>query len=304
MIWRQSDFALSRDPSGRFLTGLLAVMVFLAALALSGGLAAQAFVGGWTAGLANTATVQVPPSAGATGTPDERREAVLRLLRVTPGVLSANPVPREEAAALVAPWLGADLVDRLPMPTLIDIRTDRSQPIDLASLATRLENAAPGTVLDDHGRWIGEAQAVAAAVTLVSAAVLLLVVTASAFAVVFAVRSGISVHREEIEILALIGAPDRYIARQFEARAARSALIGGIIGGLFALATLVGVSWLLARVGIGQPIGHIPGTDLPAVIDLVALRDLVIAVLAPIFAMILAVLSARIAVYRSLNAGP
>ena len=37
-LWRSNDLALARDPSSRFLTGLLAVMVFLAALATIGAL--------------------------------------------------------------------------------------------------------------------------------------------------------------------------------------------------------------------------------------------------------------------------
>ena len=63
-LWRSNDLALARDPSSRFLTGLLAVMVFLAALATIGALSARSFAGDWSAALTDRVTVQVPPLIG------------------------------------------------------------------------------------------------------------------------------------------------------------------------------------------------------------------------------------------------
>ena len=63
-LWRSNDLALARDTSSRFLTGLLAVMVFLAALATIGALSARSFAGDWSAALTDRVTVQVPPLIG------------------------------------------------------------------------------------------------------------------------------------------------------------------------------------------------------------------------------------------------
>ncbi|NQW09384.1 MAG: hypothetical protein HQ481_05815 [Alphaproteobacteria bacterium] len=256
-MWGRNDLALGRDASSRFLPGLLAVMVFLAALAATGALSARGFIASWDARLDGSATVQIPPPSTGTGTRVERREAVMRLLRVTPGVQQARPVPEKTVARLLEPWLGAELAGALPMPTLIDLRLSADQPVDLTRLAERLENAAPGTMIDDHARWLSDARTLARTVTVTAGVVLVLVVLAAVLAVVFAVRTGLAVHREEIEILHLIGAPDRYIARQFQRHAGRLALVGGIIGVVLASGTLMGLRWWLTGTGPGSG----PGAD-------------------------------------------
>lgn len=240
-----SDLALGRDSSTRFLPGLLAVMVYLAALATVGALAARGFVADWDQRLSGAATVQIPPVDGLSQ--QERLDSVLRLLGVTPGIASVEPMPPKQSAALLAPWLGAELAETLPLPLLVDLRLDRGQEVDLASLATRLDNAAPGTTLDDHGRWLAEARALGNSVAIAGTCILVVVLLAAVLAVIFAVRTGLSVHREEIEILNLIGAPDRYIARQFQWHAGRLALFGGIVGALLAVASIIGL-----QIGVGQ----------------------------------------------------
>jgi len=66
--------------------------------------------------------------------------------------------------------------------------------------------------------------------------------------VVFAVRSGLAVHREVIEVLHLMGAQDSYIARQFQRHALTMALRGSLGGALLAAAVLGGLSHVAADV--------------------------------------------------------
>lgn len=315
-LWRSNDLALARDPSSRFLTGLLAVMVFLAALAAIGALSARSFAGDWSAALTDRVTVQVPPLIGevseGTTTPglNERRDAVLRLLGVTPGVRAAEPVPEAEARALVQPWLGDELLDRLPLPVLIDVWLDPGQPLDLGTLRTRLENAAPGTILDDHDRWVSDARSLAASIAIASVMVLVVVSGATVLAVLFAVRTGVAIHRGEIQILTLIGAPDRYIARQFEGQAARSAVVGGGVGALLAAATLIGIQIVGGDAGFSSLVGAFsPDEGAPglwrnlwswSVRVLPDPVDLVVLIVVPLIATGIAILAARVSVHRAL----
>jgi cell division transport system permease protein len=68
--------------------------------------------------------------------------------------------------------------------------------------------------------------------------------------VVFATRTGLMVHLRIIEVLHLMGATDRYIARQFAIQALRLGLRGGLIGIVPALIALL----LVTRVG-GEWVG-------------------------------------------------
>ena len=304
-MWGRNDLALGRDASSRFLPGLLAVMVFLAALAATGVLSARGFVATWDAELDGSATVQIPPPSAGTGTRVERREAVMRLLRVTPGIRYAQPVPEKTAARLLEPWLGAEVVDALPMPTLIDLRLSADQPVDLRRLAARLENAAPGATIDDHARWLSDARTLARTATVTAGAVVVLVIVAAVLAVVFAVRTGLAVHREEIEILHLIGAPDRYIARQFQRHAGRLALVGGIVGVVLAAATMMGLRWWLA--GAGRGVDEMMGqAGLAALAQAIGFGWLEWAVMLflPFAAAFIATAAARISVLTALSRMP
>ena len=59
MLFRRTDLPLDRDPSGRFLPWLVALMVYLAALALVCAMAMAKMVERWDTGLSGTITVQV-----------------------------------------------------------------------------------------------------------------------------------------------------------------------------------------------------------------------------------------------------
>lgn len=290
-----SDLALGRDSSTRFLPGLLAVMVYLAALATVGALAARGFVSDWDARLSATATVQIPPVDGLSQ--QERLDSILRLLSVTPGIAAADPMPPAESAALLAPWLGAELAETLPLPLLIDLRLERGQEVDFASLATRIDNAAPGSTVDNHGRWLAEARALGNSVAVAGSCILVVVLLAAVLAVVFAVRTGLSVHRDEIEILNLIGAPDRYIARQFQWHAGRLSLIGGVAGALLAVASIVGL-----QVAVGQDASETGAIGLSGLGSLIRLgwQEWLALILLPPVTALIAMATARISVQTAL----
>ncbi len=251
MLHRHSDLPLGRDPSGRFLPWLVAVMVYLAALALVSAMAMNKVVERWDRGLSNSITVQIP--APDTVSPGGNAEAsvdrVIELLLETSGITRAEVLEPDEIAELLKPWLGADApYQDLPLPILIAVRLDPAASPDLARLARQLTEAVPGSVLDDHQSWLGKLLDLARSIELVSALVLVLVGTCAITMVVFATRMGLAIHGKIIELLHLIGAQDSYIAREFQSHALNLALRGGAVGLLLSLLTLYLVGRQVNRV--------------------------------------------------------
>lgn len=295
MFQTRSDLQLEKDASSRFLPWVIAVMVFLAALALAGGLGLSSAVAGWDRSVEGRLTAQVGDVAGTsakgTDTREARVAAAVKLLAGTQGVKSARAMSRAEVNALLDPWLGKDnLSADLPIPTLIDVQLATGTSIDAGALAARLAQAVPGTRLDDHKTWLMPLVRLARVLQLLAVAIVLLVGLATVAMVVFATRAGLAVHRDVIEVLHLIGAHDGYIARQFQRHTFRLALLGGIPGVLVAggaILVLRGLSQglqaaLLPHVAIG------PGgwAGLAAV---------------PLIAVVLAVLTARFTVLGTLR---
>ena len=286
----QRDVPLDKDASARFLPWLIAFMVYLATLALAAAIAVSNVAQAWDSGLAGKLTVQVPPASDGGRDQTQRIDAVLDALRQTPGVRSARQLSRAEMTELLKPWLGeaADSAD-LPLPALIAVEVAPERAPELSSLQRRLAAAAAGTRVDDHQRTLGRLLEVARTLQLLAVLVVVLVGAAAVVTVVFVTRTGLSIHRNVIELLHLIGAHDAYVARQFQRHALRLGLTGGLVGLALAAATL----WALAR-WVGQEAGAV-------VPELTLSRAQWLSLVAvPLGATLVAMLTARITVLRTL----
>ena len=320
MSWRRSDLPLQADPATRFLPWILGFLVYLSALMIGCGLMIEQLAESWQAGLAGNLTVELPidPSADAK-TRGDRLNAAIDLITATPGVTGATVLEQAELERLLRPWLG-DNVDQLDvaLPTMIAVTTDPRAVIDLADMQQRLSAIAPDSRVDNHGSWVNDALHFLRTLQVLAAFLVLLVLSAAAATVIFVTRTGLAVHQPVIEILHLVGAQDRYIARQFQAQSFRVSLVGGIIGTLLAVGTLGGLTFALGRQSLGLA-GHadptLAGASLTGAADrvgnflvqslgfglsLTPWHWIAMAIL-PLAAAILAMLTARWTVLRSIH---
>jgi len=223
------------------------VMAFLAALALGASMIADRAAQGWQSGLADRLTVQVlPPDQGAAKqTLDAETRAAVAVLEETPGIAHAAPLSDAQIEALVAPWIGkGGLTDDIPMPRLIDAAIDPGASVDIPALTARLKAAAPHAVLDDHSRWLSRLGTLADTVRYSAYGILLLIAGATAAAVSFATRAGLSAHHEMVELLHQMGALPSFIARTVEWHYFISALIAALTGTIFAAILFLGAGGL------------------------------------------------------------
>jgi len=228
---------LPRETGAAPLDVVIAVMAFLAALALGASLIADRTALGWRAGLADRLTVQILPPArnGADHALEDEVAAALVVLRATPGIAHAAPLSQDQTLALLQPWLGQDsLVAELPLPRLIDATITPGASVDLATLTAQLKQAAPDSLLDDHARWISRLKSLADAITWSAYGILLLIAIATAAAVSFATRAGLEAHHEMVELLHQMGAHSNFIARAFERHYFRAALGAAAVGAILA----------------------------------------------------------------------
>ncbi|MSP52234.1 MAG: FtsX-like permease family protein [Alphaproteobacteria bacterium] len=291
MIKRRSPVPFERERSERFLPFVIGAMTFLGALAVVLLFTLDAAMTRWRADLRDTLTVQIPATKEAGG---ERAEAVLAIVRATPGVANAQLVTYEEVERLLEPWLGKGSAAKgLPIPILIDITRAPGATIDRAATERQIQKAAPGATIEDHGTWLNRLVRLALSIQLVAAAIVMLIGAAAIAVVVFATRAGLAVHHDAIEILHLIGAQDAYIAREFQTRA----LSLGLRGGLYGLA--------LAAVAIAVFTAALPDLSVaPAFRFSPDGRALVALVLLPVATALIALLTARHTVMRALGRMP
>jgi cell division transport system permease protein len=247
---------LTEDPGRRFVPWLIALVVFLAALALAGLMSLADAAAKWDRGLVGTMTVQVPDIGrgddASRAAQAKRVEAAVKARKSTQGVASVRALDTTETAALLEPWLGAGAyIASLPLPALIDVRLDGGARINVAGLTELLASEIPGTTVDDHRRWTDRLVTILRAVEALAVAVVALVALAAVGTVVFATKSALAVHAETIELLHIIGAEDGVIAQTFARQALKLGLKGGAIGLAGAIIAGAGIALAFARLPVG-----------------------------------------------------
>ncbi|HXY57465.1 MAG TPA: ABC transporter permease [Methylocystis sp.] len=244
---RRQPLAPTDSVAGRSLVILIAIMTFLASLALGAALLIAEASAGWRAEAAREATIQVRPLPGRDLDADVR--AAADIAREADGVREVIVYTRAESEALLAPWLGTGLdLSELPTPRMIVLRLKGDMRVDrvanLSALREELAKKAPAAALDDHRLWLERLGAMAGVVVGLAALIFALVVAAMAIVVVSATRAAVATNREIVEVLHMVGAADDFIAREFQRRFLGLGLRGALIGSgagvaFFALAQLL-----------------------------------------------------------------
>lgn len=284
---------LDRDSSGRYLPLLVAIMVYLASLALAGGFSMSKLAERWDTGLSGALTIQVPAESPAAGA-EADLQALVAEIAAYPGVTGAEAMAGSEMATLLEPWLGdAGFVGELPLPRLITVTIDPDAPPDIPALRQRLQELAPGSIVDDHQQWLARLLDLTRTIEVMAGVVVLLVVLAACIMVAFVTRMGLAAHDQAIELLHLIGAQDSYVARQFQNHALSLGLRGGVLGLALAVPTLYLVRHLLQRIDSGL----LPEMTLRP-------HEWSLLILLPLAAALITMVTARITVLRTLARMP
>lgn len=287
---RRSDLPFERDQSTRFLPWIVALMVFLGVLMFAAALVVSSTVDAWDNTLTGRMTVQIAQNTAS----DETTRSLAALLEQTPGIAAVRIVPDAEARALLIPWLGEGVVSAgLPIPGLIDLEIAPGARIDPTLLRARLAETVPDVTVDDHRAWLSALITLARTAEILAFAILALIASAAVIAVIFTTRSGLSVHSAIIELLHQMGAPDTYIASQFQLQALKLALRGCIAGSISAALVLLTFGWIGRRIDAA----FLPNLSFSPL-------DWLVLLLVPAGVVTIAILTARMTVLRALARMP
>lgn len=249
-LWRHRAAPLLPEAgaAGAPLTAVIAVMSFLAVLAMASLLMVNRAASEWTSALRSEITVQVKGASAdeiETGVAD-----VLRILNETEGVISATERSREETAQLLEPWLGQGNAQAfINIPAIIEVRASPQLRSNLDLLRNRIAAAAPEASLDDHARWHDRLSGAARSGQSLALGVFLLVMSAACAISIFAARAGLAANHEIVSVLHLVGATDDFIAAEVQQRFFVLGFRGALIGLGAALAALMLVGAVLRAGG-------------------------------------------------------
>ena len=287
---KRAAHLLPRARLGGPMPWVIAIMVAITVLATAGGLALSNLVARASGDLAGSATVQIVDPDPRTRS--AQAKAARDILASDPVVVSVAVLPEDEVEALLEPWLGAGAEDdALPIPALIELRLrDGSSETELARLADRLAEAAPDARIDAQSDWLAPVLAALSTLRWMAFGLIALLAFTGAAAVWLAARNALGSNRDTIEIVHLLGGNDDQIARIFQRSILLDALVGGLLGLLagFAAVLLMGAQFAVLDSGL------VAGGGLERL-------DWMLLALVPLFAIAIAVYTARMTVLSSLR---
>jgi cell division transport system permease protein len=250
---RRLDLPLRQGAAGRFLPWTIGAFLYVAVVALAvTGVANEALRAYGMRAKLVTVTL---PSVEDAGRGERETSAAIELLRATPGVISAVAVPQDELEALVEPWLGTDRSELdLPLPRLIDVTFDPRAKPDLPELQARVGSMIEGASVDLGALSRDRAERLALFFRGWSGGVGIAAPLGTLALVALITLAGLRMNLASIELLRCLGAPDRYLARQFERHTLASSLEGGLIGCALALLTVAVLLYVSRRMDLADAI--------------------------------------------------
>lgn len=248
-------------PSGtaasRALLGVIAVMTFVAALAIGAVHLVQGAAAEWRADIGREITLEVRPVDGRNIEADVAR--AMQTAGQSRGVTSAQVYGKDEMAKLVSPWLGSHVdPSNLPLPRLIVVRLD-SNEANLAALRAALAKDVPNANLDEASRWSAELAAAADMVLMAGSALLVLVLLATIVSVTVATRGAVASNRPVVELLQAVGARNQFVAGEFQRHFLSLGANGALVGG-GAAALLFAAAGIAAALLAGPNGGALAGS--------------------------------------------
>lgn len=281
--------ALDDGGGAHVMSWVIAIMLFLTLLAGAAGLATARAAGTLDRQMAGRLTVQIVE--GETQRRDAAAAQVLRVLRTLPDVARATPVPQADLARMLQPWLGTDAeAAGLPVPALIDVDLTSDASEAIARVAAAATRASPAVRVDAHATWLGPVGRLLDTAAWLAGAIIVLMLAATGAVVMLAARAGLEAHRGTIEVIHMLGATDRQVARLFQRRIALDAGIGAVAGSVIAGGAIL----LIAR--------QLGALDSELLGDMrLGVGDMAMLVALPFGFVVLAVVAARLAVLRQMR---
>ena len=219
----------TRQDNARTLITVLAIMAFIASLALVFALSANRLKTDWHSDLSRSATIQVMLENSEVR--DLKIKSALSILETQLPAASIKELSSDDAKALLRPWLGSvDLPDDLPIPALISVEFPSAADLNIEALQSQL--LAEGFIvdIDDHSRWSAQIKRTGRGLLASALAMLGLVFFACAAVSAFATQAALSAQKDVIRVLLQVGASDKFVTKLFIKQAGKRGLISGFIG--------------------------------------------------------------------------
>ena len=246
----RSDLPHDGDKSSKFIAPLMAIMVFLSILSISGFNMFNKVLSEWEHTAKGTITIQIPNSDGLAE--DNKINYILKKINDIENVKTATLIKENEIRRLLEPWIGNNFdTNNLPLPIMIDVDVNKNYKLVINDINEALSDIIPDIRIDSHREWFTKLIELTNGFKRLSLIVVFIINFSLILIIIHTTFASIAEFNSSIAILHMLGANDYYIASQFSKRTFLSAINGSIIGFLIGLLTISILGWLGKNVESG-----------------------------------------------------
>lgn len=276
MLFNKRTQLLTDEKSNRPFRLIVGCLVFVLTLVLTGTFSINHFIEKFNTDIKENLVFEV----GLVGIDANQHQNILMVLQQT---INAVPGVRE---TVIVPISNQDGL--APTSVFIEGRVNPQVPINVDELLLKLHQAHPNVHLQSHKFVQANMDYLLRSLQIFSYSIIALIAATIIIAISLITRSGLRMHKSVIDILRLIGAPNGYIARQFQWLAFKIGFSSSLIGVLFGVL----VFYLMIQFGISF--------GLPSGVSIFDQRTIVSFLSLPAFIALLSLFVARIEVFRTL----
>ena len=257
------ELSISGEGNNRSIPLTVALLVFILTVILMGASSLGQSFREWDLSFSHKVTFEVPFSS-----PQEKAlqkktgpllDQVMTYLQSYQSVKKVKLVDPKQLMTVLEPWVGSlETLTALNLPTLIEVDMQQADPETLLDLTQSLQKIHPQIRCESHGQWQMLLHTISGILQMASYITAGLIALTVMVLITLVTRSGLEIHKEVIDVLRLIGANNRYIARQFETQAFRLTFKGAFLGIGFALPVSYAFSFVSTLLGLPEILRSIP----------------------------------------------
>ncbi len=262
---------------------VMAIMTFAMLVVAAAGLALAHSASAVGSAAENRYVVELPAASAA------RLPGVAAAASALPQVSKVTTVPQSEMRRTLRRWLGEGAASAdLPLPAMATV--ELAPNADPSAVAAAVRKQAPEATMTPEATELKPLLGSIRGLQWLALSLVVLMVGATAAAIVLAARGALDTHRSTVEIMHGIGATDAQLVRLFERKIAADSIFGAMAGSLAAGAVL-----LLLGGGFAAAAGNLASAPL-------GLPQVAILIFLPVAAVAIAVAVAHWTLLRALRA--
>ena len=232
---------LLNDPTIRYLGWSVTFMVWLSTLFLGLSMIISNLGDKSADRLLGKVTIQINPTElDNFAAFDSKITHAIETLMKLPGIESVETLPHSQINKILGRLIGSDVLPHspaFPLPTVIEIQLADKSRFGLDKFKSSVTSAIPNAKVIQQLSWFDIQNQIRNAINVWAWGIMGLIFLGFIVTIIFATRTGLIVHSDIIELLYLLGARNKDIARQFSIHCFHASLKGTLLGWLLAVIT-------------------------------------------------------------------